>query len=108
MSRAKGFEAESRAAAWLSDQGFTIRDRNWLRKGGELDIVAEKEGVIHFVEVKSGEGFDPIYAFTPAKMAKVIRTAQQWLQAKRIDRPWCVDALIVHDGEFELIENVTQ
>lgn len=108
MSRTKGFEAEDRAAKWLSTQGFKIRDRNWLRKGGELDIVAQKEGVIHFIEVKSGEGFDPIYAFTPAKMRRVIQTAQQWLQSKRIDSPWCVDALIVKDGAFELIENVTQ
>ena len=107
MSRAKGFEAEGRAADWLVARGFKICDRNWLRKGGELDIVAEKEGVIHFIEVKSGEGFDPIYAFTPAKMAKVIRTAQQWLQHKRIDAPWCVDALVMQDGACELIENIT-
>jgi putative endonuclease len=107
LSRSKGFAAEGSAAEWLKAQGFEIRDRNWLKKGGELDIVAEKAGVIHFVEVKSGEGFDPIYAFTPAKMAKVIRTAQQWLQSKRIDRPWCIDALVMRDGVCELIENVT-
>ena len=32
---------------------FRILERNFLRRCGELDIVAEKEGVIHFVEVKS-------------------------------------------------------
>ncbi|MGE4294151.1 MAG: YraN family protein [Campylobacterales bacterium] len=107
MSRSKGFAAEAEAAQWLAAQGYEILDRNWLRKGGELDIVARKEGVIHFVEVKSGESFDPIYAFTPAKIRRVIQTAQQWLQAKRSNDPFCIDALVVRGNEMELIENIT-
>jgi putative endonuclease len=33
--------------------GFVINDRNYTRKWGEIDIVAEKEGKIYFIEVKS-------------------------------------------------------
>lgn len=105
MSRAKGFEAETSGAEWLAAHGFEIVERNYQKKCGEIDIIARKNGVIHFVEVKSGENFDPIYAFTPRKISRVIKTAQSWLG--RTDTPFCIDALIIRAGGIELIENVT-
>jgi putative endonuclease len=44
---------EDIACEFLMKQGFEIRDRNYLRKYGEIDIVAIKRGMYHFVEVKS-------------------------------------------------------
>jgi Holliday junction resolvase-like predicted endonuclease len=38
---------------YLENRGFKILDRNYLRKWGELDIVAEKDKIVHFIEVKS-------------------------------------------------------
>ena len=37
----------------LKKQGFSLVERNYLRKWGEIDIVAQKRGKIHFVEVKT-------------------------------------------------------
>ncbi|GHV09117.1 UPF0102 protein [Campylobacterota bacterium] len=107
MSREKGFAAETSAADWLATQGFEIVDRNFVEKIGELDIVARKDGVIHFVEVKSGASFDPIYQITPAKLRKVIATAHIWLQKHRVHSPFTIDALIARQDSFELIENIT-
>ncbi|MDR2151548.1 MAG: YraN family protein [Helicobacteraceae bacterium] len=107
MSRSKGFAAEDRACERLKALGFEIVDRNFYEKFGEIDIVAAKDGVIHFVEVKSGENFDPINAITPAKLSRVIKTAESWLQKRRLDAPFCIDALCTRGGEFELIENIT-
>jgi putative endonuclease len=107
LSRAKGLAAESAAAQWLIARGFEILDRNFTLKGGEIDIIAQKAGAIHFIEVKSGEGFDPIYAITPQKLNRVVKTAEGWLQKRRIDAPYCFDALLVRSGAIELIENVT-
>jgi len=44
---------EKLAARFLVKQGFKIVERNYRKKWGELDIVAEKGKVLHFVEVKS-------------------------------------------------------
>ncbi|MDR1451561.1 MAG: YraN family protein [Helicobacteraceae bacterium] len=107
MSRAKGFAAEDRAAKWLTAQGFEVIDRNFYDKCGEIDIIAVKDEVIHFVEVKSGENFDPIYAITPTKLGKIAKTAERYLQRRGFTNAYTIDALLARRNEFELIENVT-
>ncbi|WP_457596578.1 YraN family protein [Hydrogenimonas sp.] len=107
MSRAKGDAAERVAGDFLASRGCRIVARNVYTRFGEIDIIAEKEGVLHFVEVKSGTTFEPIYNITPAKLNRVVRSAQSWMQAKGLDLPWQVDALIVKGGACEWIENVT-
>ena len=105
MSRARGDLGERRAAAYLKDLGFEILDTNFHSRFGEIDIIASKEGVLHFVEVKSGEG-EPIYRITPAKLSKIIKTADIYMQKKRFFCDYCIDAVIVTE-EIELIENIT-
>ena len=51
--RAKGDIGEGIATRFLANKGFLVTDRNYLRKWGELDIVARKDGIVHFLEVKS-------------------------------------------------------
>lgn len=50
--RQLGNLAEDIAEVFLVKSGFTIIDRNYLRKCGELDIVAKIRNIIHFIEVK--------------------------------------------------------
>lgn len=38
---------------WLKNNGFVILDRNYTRRSGEIDIIANNKGVLHFIEVKS-------------------------------------------------------
>lgn len=47
---------EELAGKFLMKRGYKIVDRNYRRPWGELDIIAEKKGKIHFVEVKSMSG----------------------------------------------------
>lgn len=44
---------EKLAARFLKSKGFEIIETNYRKKWGEIDIVAEKENVLHFVEVKA-------------------------------------------------------
>lgn len=44
---------ENSACKYLEKNGFSIITRNYLRKWGEIDIVAQKDDILHFVEVKS-------------------------------------------------------
>ena len=77
---------EKVAAEYLRRRGFSIRDRNFVRKTGELDIIAEKENTLHFVEVKTiltneflddkntRDDYDPSLNLHEAKIRKVART----------------------------------
>lgn len=80
-----GRRAEQAAAELLAGKGFVIRDRNWSPSGGhvELDIVAQRGTVLAFVEVKArADGYvDPVYAVNAAKMARVCRAANAYVQA---------------------------
>ena len=51
--REKGNIGEDIACVFLEKRGFKIVARNYQKKWGELDIVAEKDNVLHFFEVKS-------------------------------------------------------
>lgn len=44
---------EALAAAWLQDKGYEILHRNWRTGRYEIDIIACREGVLHFIEVKT-------------------------------------------------------
>lgn len=105
LSRQKGNFAEDRAIDYLQELGFLVIDRNYYSRFGEIDIIATKEKVLHFVEVKSGE-YDPIYQITPSKLSKIQKTAQIYMSKKRLDMDFCIDALIVTE-DIELIENIT-
>lgn len=108
MSRLKGNIAEEKGCVFLISKGFEIIERNfYAKKMGEIDIIAIKNGVLHFVEVKSGNTFEPIYNITKIKLSRITKSAYLYLKAKNIDMPFCIDALILSDNEFEFIENIT-
>jgi putative endonuclease len=52
-TREIGNKGEDIACTFLSRKGFKVVARNYQRKWGEIDIIAQKAGKVHFVEVKS-------------------------------------------------------
>ena len=110
---------ENVACLYLEKHGFKILDRNYLRKWGELDIVAEKMGrkgrVIHFVEVKSVSGVTNIRAeenMHPGKLKRLHRAIETYLLEKRLDLDWQLDLVVVKIDEAtrtakaEMLENI--
>jgi len=80
--RAQGDAAEERACRHLGGAGFTIVERNYRTKSGEIDIVARKGDVLVFVEVRSREVPDfgtPEESVTPAKRRRIVAAARQYL-----------------------------
>jgi len=112
-----GALAESKACEWLKSLQYKILDRNWKRPWGELDIVAQKDGVMHFIEVKASvqhhEGFEPFVRAGSVKMAKVLRTARTWLAVHHYDNEteWQIDIIsVIMKGDtptFELFEQIS-
>lgn len=103
-----GDESETLATAFLEQQGFVIMERNYFaRKLGEIDIIATCDGILHFIEVKSGKAdFDPIYNVTPSRVRKVINSAHYYMKTKNLDVVFSIDALIIRHDEVEFIENI--
>ena len=104
-----GDEKEGVAARFLIQNGYTIVERNYYaRKLGEIDIIAAKDKVLHFIEVKSANAdFDHIYNITPSKVKKVINSAYYFLKERKLDMAFCIDALIIRKNDIEFIENIT-
>jgi putative endonuclease len=48
-----GNKGEALAAAYLSEKGYNILHLNWRHSHWEVDIIAEKDGILHFFEIKT-------------------------------------------------------
>lgn len=108
MTKSKGDYFEEKASDFLSSNGYLIIDRNfYAKKLGEIDIVAKKDDVYHFVEVKSGETFEAVYNITPSKLYKLLRSVDYYLKVKRLNVSYCIDAIIFAGEELEYLENIT-
>ena len=104
-----GTQNETKAIEFLITEGFRIVEQNYYaRKLGEIDIIAIRDDVLHFIEVKSGQAdFDPIYNFTPSKQRKVINSAYYYMKVKNLEMVFSIDLIVVRWGEIEFLENVT-
>ena len=105
-TRKIGNIAENKACEYLKLKGYKIIDRNFYTKFGEIDIIAYKDGVFHFIEVKSGQSFEPIYNITPKKLQRIIKSVYVYLKMKNINSPFCIDAIIVKK-QIEHIVNIS-
>lgn len=109
MSREKGNFAEKRAISFLQDLNFEIIEKNfYAKKLGEIDIIAKKNDTYHFCEVKSAPDYETaINNLTASKLSKIKRSVDYYLQTKKLDVAFCIDAIIVNDEEINFLENIT-
>jgi putative endonuclease len=99
-SRNLGAIAEDVAAAFLSENGYTVLERNYITPCGEIDIILTIDDILVFVEVKArwGRGCGlPQEAVTIRKQRQILRTAQWYLQKKGwLDREMRFDVLAIN------------
>lgn len=111
-----GREGERIAVAWLRSRGYIIHELNWRQGRYEIDIIASRSGVLHFVEVKtrSAMGWSrPEEAMTPDKLRALKIGARRYLALHRIPYDLQFDLIAVEmfgDGSSEVryTENVVQ
>lgn len=104
--RQTGSAAESTAAAYLESQGFQIVARNFLRRVGELDLVARQGDLLVIAEVRtrSNDQFGGAAAsIGPAKQRRIAATAALFLDLHPQYRRCRVrfDVLVVRHGQVE-------
>ena len=77
-----GKKGEALGADWVKAHGFRILHRNWRCGHLEIDLVAEKEGKLHFIEIKTSRGRRfgyPEQRVSPQKMRRLLRAGTAFL-----------------------------
>ncbi len=82
-----GQQGEQKAVDYLTIHGYTILVRNWQKKIGEIDIIAQKDQVIYFFEVKTRSGLKyghPFHAIGKRKRAMIRRLGLSYVTDRQL------------------------
>jgi len=107
---AVGHGAEKRAAEYLVGEGFKVRDLNWKTRYCEIDIVAEKDKRMYFVEVKyrrnsnQGHGLDYIL---PKKLKQMRFAAEMWVSNHQWPGEYQLAVLSIDADEITFIDDLS-
>lgn len=83
-----GGASEQKARAFLEHKGYRVLEQNYRIRGGEIDLICLKEGVLSFVEVKARSTTDfgnPQDFVDEKKKKRIEKTANHYLTTKRPD-----------------------
>lgn len=101
---------ESIASDTLRNNGYKILRRKYIFNRAEVDIVAEKDNLIIFVEVKtriSSYLTDPSLLVSLGKQKQVIRAADQYIKDFYPDNEWRFDIMvIITNSDYTSIEHI--
>jgi len=113
---------EDLACKFLIGKGFIVVDRNYWQKFGEIDIVARKRRIVHFIEVKTvlyrtlePEGRDnyrPEDNVHIHKLKRLARTIEAYIFDKNLDSDFQIDVITVKlditnkKAKIQFLENI--
>jgi putative endonuclease len=107
----KGYWGEFVALLLLKIKGYKILARRYKTVCGEIDIVAQKNDIIAFIEVKSRKTVEKCYVAVTNKQLERIRRASEIFMGRRQNLRWKFtryDVVLVADWKFPLhIKNVS-
>lgn len=107
----KGYQYEEIAKRYLLNNNYKIIEQNFTSKFGEIDIIALKDGIISFIEVKGRKNTNygmPREAVTLYKQKKIILCAKFFLLQEKYYDVQCkfdVIEIILEDKIIEHIED---
>jgi conserved hypothetical protein TIGR00252 len=87
-TRSKGAQGELLAIKFLKKKGYTILQRNYRRRNGEIDVICYDRGTIVFVEVKTRHSDTygpPELSVTEAKRRQIVKVASHYVANKKIE-----------------------
>lgn len=101
---------ENLAKNYLIENNYKILETNFRTRIGEIDIIAKKDEIIAFIEVKSRNSSKygkPLEAITHRKMQKIIKVAQNYIVYKnRGDNQYRFDVIEVFLNKNEKINHI--
>lgn len=100
-----GAIGENIASVFLVKHGYSVIQRNYRKKYGEIDIICEKDGMLHFIEVKTvsrenvsretGDSYRAEENIHEAKLRRIGRTVEAYLLEYDRDDDWMFHAIII-------------
>lgn len=109
MAYLSGEAAERRIAQDYERRGFAVAGRRWRGSGGEIDLIARKDGGVVFVEVKKSRDFAAAAErLSRRQMTRICASAGEFLAGEPAGQMTDVRfdvALVDAAGAFEIIEN---
>jgi uncharacterized protein (TIGR00252 family) len=104
-SVSSGRAAEAAAARFLVHKGCQIIAQNWRTRECEIDVIAERAGVIYFCEVKyrstNSQGSGLAY-ITPRKLRQMHFAARQWMAQHAHRQGYRLSAIEVTGPEYRI------
>ncbi len=100
--------AEEKAVNFLKQKGYTILDRNFRTRYGEIDIIAKQDNTLIFVEVRfrSGSFISPEESIDHRKIQKIVKTANAYLTKTIINYENIrFDVIAIDKNQIRHIEN---
>lgn len=119
-TRKTGDLGEQIAEIYLKNKGFSIITRNYLKLWGEIDIIAEQGGLVHFVEVKAvsyetktaleyavtHETWRPEEHVHARKIHQISKAIDSWIREVEYEGDWQIDVIAVRMVPTEKIARV--
>lgn len=108
LNKILGREGEDRAAQYLSRKGYSILERNYSTRAGEIDLIALHNETLVFVEVKTrttDRYGAPELAVTPQKQRRMIMAALGYIKFKKLHQMPCrFDVVAISTGKDDAVE----
>jgi putative endonuclease len=93
---ALGAFGERMARLRLEATGHRIVAQNWHCRRGEIDLIAERNGELIFVEVRTRRGRSPELSIGRLKQQRLRAAAQLWLaEQRRREVDWRIDVIVI-------------
>ena len=104
-----GHYGEDLATSFCRKQNFKIIKRNYRCRFGEIDLIAQHDDVLHFIEVKNRtrDLIPGRFAVNNKKQIHIRKSAQNYLQENKLTNDCLVsfDVIEITDGKIEFLEN---
>ena len=92
---------------FLKQDGFTIIESNYTKRIGEIDLIAKKGDIVHFIEVKSVScentefisqetTYNPGENVTKDKLIKIYKTSQEWIKENNVSLQTQIDIYLIY------------
>jgi len=106
----RGKLGEKMAAEHLQGRGYAILATNYLYGKAEVDIVAEKDGRIVFVEVKTRQSAylsAPAYTVSPRKQKQIIKAADAYMKEQNSGREARFDVItVIVNSKYQKLDHL--
>ena len=106
----KGLKGEDKAAQFLKEKGYIILARNFRSRRGEIDIIAQKDDKLVFIEVKNWDTLQPEnleHSINKEKQKRIRETSQYFLYKHPYlqNRRMGFDVILIH-GQHSILNHI--